>query len=65
MPALPERFADALQNSEIKRGARAIAQALARSDGASTAAEIVEHLARPCAATSNRESPPPHPSVAK
>jgi hypothetical protein len=44
----------ALQNPEIKRGARAIAQALARSDGAPTTAEIVEQLARPDAAT-----PPP------
>jgi MGT family glycosyltransferase len=45
-------IADALQNSEIKRGASAIAQALARSDGGLTTAEIVEHLARPDAATS-------------
>jgi MGT family glycosyltransferase len=51
---LRRAITDALQNSAIKSGAITMAQALARSDGALTTAEIVEHPAGPVAATTPR-----------
>ncbi len=45
-------IAAALQDPELTRGASAMAQALARSDGALTVADSIEHLAGPHAATS-------------
>jgi MGT family glycosyltransferase len=50
-------IADALENPQLTRGASAMADALARSDGALTIAESVEHLAEPDAATPPLSSP--------
>ncbi|MGP0100508.1 MAG: nucleotide disphospho-sugar-binding domain-containing protein [Solirubrobacteraceae bacterium] len=49
-------IASALEDPELTRGASAMAQALARSDGALTIAASVEHLARPDAATASLPS---------